>query len=94
MDQPGKKYTIGKDRQEMSEQDMLKYKDFGKLTHNYQRFHRNFHRKPLYKNPRYFILLVIALLLLWIMSEWSEKTKEQPVKPGVESPEVPANANE
>ncbi|MCB0430972.1 MAG: hypothetical protein H6585_06115 [Flavobacteriales bacterium] len=73
MAKSGKKYVIRQDAGEVPEKDMLKYKNFGKLTYNYQQVSGNIHRKPLYKNRRFFLWLVVAILLALLIWEVAEK---------------------
>ncbi len=76
-----KEYKLNKDYKEPSEKDVRKYKDFGKLSHAYEKMTKR--PKPLYKNPKIFLALVIIALLAWLLAEeFSEnkKSDETPTK--------------
>ncbi len=48
---------------EPTDAELLRYKDSGKLLFNYQRAATLLHRKPLYKDPKAFMVLVLIVLL-------------------------------
>jgi len=68
-------------------EEILRYRDAGKLLHNYQRALLQVHRKPLYKDPKSFLVIILIVLLAWFISEVAEKhpppasTNEQPGMP-------------
>lgn len=69
-----------KPAKELRDEDIMKYKDFGKLTTNYESALQRLHKKPLYKDPKAFLtLLLIAvvayLVFLAIEEEEAEKQK-------------------
>lgn len=71
-----KKYKINKDkREELSEEEIHKYKDFGKLVYNYQKAAKPIYKKPLYKDPKTFIILVIIALLTYLIVEYGDKSE-------------------
>jgi len=74
-----KKYKLDREQKELSDQEVLKYKDFGKLVYNYHIATRPIYKKPLYKDPKMFIALVlIVLLAIWVAEEVAkEKEAEQ-----------------
>lgn len=65
-------------------EEILRYRNAGKLLHNYQRALILVHRKPLYKDPKAFLVIVLIVLLAWFISEVAEQhppppsTNEQP----------------
>jgi len=76
-----KKYRLDKEHEELSDKDVLKYKDFGKLVYSYQIATKPLYKKPLYKDPKMFIALVIIILLaIWVVEE-SDKEKDQQKDP-------------
>ncbi len=73
------KYKFDKNKKPLPADDEIsKYKDFGKLIHNYQRATKPLYEKSLYKQPKTFIILVIIVLLAILLAKVSEKEKEQP----------------
>lgn len=60
-----------------SEETVSKYRDFGKVVTDYERLARDIHRKPLYKDRRLFLFVLIALLLLYLLWESSQRQKDQ-----------------
>ena len=74
---------------EPTDAELLRYKDSGKLLYNYQRATTMLHRRPLYKDRKAFIALVLIVLLAWFISEVVDK--EDRGKGG--TPEVPEGRN-
>ncbi len=73
-----KKYRLDREHSELSDQEVLKYKDYGKLVYNYHIATRPLYKKPLYKDPKVFIALVILVLLaIWIAEEVSKDAKDK-----------------
>lgn len=70
-----KKYKLNKDLVDKtpSEQETESYKDFGQLTHAYDKVVKR-PKKPLYKDPKAFIGLVLIIVIVWLVFE--EVTKE------------------
>ena len=66
-----REYKIDRSNQkeELKDSEIYKYKDFGKLTTNYQKVIKRLHKKPLYKDPRAFIALILILVVLWLVIE-------------------------
>ena len=53
-----------------SKEDMNKYKDFGKLTHNYQRMTKPLYQRPIYRYRKGFLIILLILLVLWLIMEF------------------------
>jgi hypothetical protein len=53
-----------------SEKEMSKYKDFGKLTHNYQRMTKPLYKRPIYRYRNGFLMILLILLLLYLIIEF------------------------
>lgn len=62
---------------EPDDDELRRYRNSGKLLYNYQHARSALHRKPLYKDPKSFVVLLIIVLLAWFISEHA---KEPPVK--------------
>ncbi|HRH39646.1 MAG TPA: hypothetical protein PK760_14950, partial [Flavobacteriales bacterium] len=58
---------------EPTDSELLRYKNSGKLVHNYQRAVTALHKRPIYKDPKVFFALVIIVLMAWFISEVVEK---------------------
>jgi hypothetical protein len=77
---------------EPSDQDLLRYRDSGRLLYNYERANQIFRRKPLYKDRKAFIALLIIVFLSIFIAEVvdKERSKELPVdesgRPASEEP--------
>lgn len=72
------KYKFDKNKKpEPGDDEISKYKDFGKLIYNHQRATRPLYEKPLYKQPKVFIFLVIVVLLALLIAHLSEKEQQQ-----------------
>lgn len=48
-----------------------KSKDFGKLISNYENTLNNLHKKPLYRNPKAFLIIVLILVVLMLITYFS-----------------------
>lgn len=73
-------------REPLTEQDILRHKDPKRLLYNYHRAARALHRRPLYRDPKAFIALVLIVLLAIFIAEVVEKEhlpppEEQPTAP-------------
>ena len=61
-------------------------RDFNALRTNYQEALHNLHRKPIYKNPKFFIVLLIILLIAYLLSEVREKPERSTDGKHIEEP--------
>lgn len=61
--------------------DASPYKDFGKVVTGYQRLAHDLHRKPLYKDKRLFLFVLIALLVLFLLFESQREEVPEEVNP-------------
>lgn len=83
-----KKYKLNTDNNPKlpSDESIEKQKDFGKLFHEYEDFTKR-PQKPMYKNPKYFLLLLVVLLLAYLIFEVVNKENEGDNKKGIEQVE-------
>ena len=67
-----KKYKLNKDKKPVlpSKEKMDKQKDFGKLFHQYENFTKR-PKKPIYKDPKYFLFLMIIVVIVYLISEYA-----------------------
>ena len=70
-----KQYRIG--RKEGSsvpkEQDVSRYKDMGKLMYAYEHATRPLYKKPLYKDPKAFLAILIIVLLAILLADVADR---------------------
>jgi len=50
-----------------SNKEMSRYKDFGKLVYNHERMTKPLYKKPLYKDKRSLLIILLILLVLYIV---------------------------
>lgn len=65
-----KKYKINNDKKKPSKKDVEKMKDFSQIKHRYDRLTKR-PKKPLYKNPKFFLGLLLVLIILYLIFETS-----------------------
>lgn len=56
---------------EPSDSELLRYRDSGRLLYSYQRARSLLHKRPLYRDPKAFVVLLIIALLAWLLSQAS-----------------------
>jgi hypothetical protein len=61
-------YRIRPSDRKPTDEEIARYRDPARLQANYNKALRMLHRKPLYKDPRAFIAVVIIVLLAWFIS--------------------------
>ncbi len=49
--------------------EVARYRDFGRLLHNYQQMTRPLHHRPLYRDPKTFLVILIIVLMAILVSE-------------------------
>lgn len=52
-----------------SDAEIARYMDAARLKYNYVRAKELLHRKPIYKDRRAFLVILIIVLLAWLISE-------------------------
>lgn len=83
-----KVYRIGRkdmDR-EPTDQDLSRYKDMGRLLYSYQKATRPLYKRPLYKDPRAFLAILLIVLLAVLISEAMEKERAKGPPDKVQEP--------
>ncbi|MCH2234572.1 MAG: hypothetical protein MK078_09990 [Crocinitomicaceae bacterium] len=67
-----RKFEVNKDSKQKlpTKEEMAKYKDFGRLSHEYDKLVKR-PKVPLYKDKRMFLLLLIIILLAYLISEYA-----------------------
>ncbi|MEW6467364.1 MAG: hypothetical protein AB1458_00480 [Bacteroidota bacterium] len=64
-------------RKTLSDDQIRKHKDFRKLRANYDEAVRPLYKKPLYRDKRAFLVLLIILLLTYIISEITSREEKE-----------------
>ena len=64
------KYKINRDQEPKipSKEEMEKYKDFSRLSANYDKFTKR-PKLPLYKDKRFFLAILIIALIAYLLSQ-------------------------
>lgn len=64
------KYKINRDKEPKipTKEQMEKYKDFSRLTANYDKFTKR-PKLPLYKDKRFFLALIVIALIAYLLSQ-------------------------
>jgi hypothetical protein len=52
-----------------ADEELARYRNAERLQYNYQRATQALHRRPLYKDPKAFLALLLIVLLAWFLSE-------------------------
>ena len=78
-----KEYRI-RDGAAPTEAELRRYRDFGKLVYQHQRMTRPLYKRPLYRDPRALLVIIVIALLAVLIAQEVEK-EEAPVK----APEPP-----
>ncbi len=76
-----KKYKINRSKDENipSDEEIFKYKDFGSLKYNYDKITKP--PKPLYKDPKAFLFLVVIIIIAWLLSsEYFQKNDDKKIE--------------
>ena len=75
-----REYEIEKEpkQPELRDEDITKYKDFGKFTANYEQTLKRLHKRPLYKDPKAFLALVLIVVIAWLVWEAIVEEREAP----------------
>jgi hypothetical protein len=62
---------------EPSDAELGRYRDSGKLLYNYQRARDSLYRRPLYRDPKAFLVLLLIVLLAWLLSRPADRLPDQ-----------------
>lgn len=60
--------------------ELSRYRDSAKLLYNYQRAASLIHRRPIYRDPKAFLVLLLIVLLAWLIAEGGldDKSVDEP----------------
>ncbi len=64
----------------MTDAEITKYRDPKKLLYNYQRAKLLLHKKPLYKDPKSFLVLILIVALAIFIAEVVEKDRSKGIE--------------
>ena len=71
-----KKHRINKEDDLPSDEEISNYKDFGKLSHSYDKVTKR-PKRPLYKDPKAFLGLLLIVIVVYIVSLDDENEQGQ-----------------
>lgn len=66
---------------EPGDTELSRYRDAGKLLYNYERARDALHKRPLYKQPKAFLALLIILLITWLIADGGRRKPQHPPDP-------------
>lgn len=69
---------------EPSDAELARYRDPKRLHYNYNRALNMLHRRPIYKDPKAFLALLLILLVVWLIVESDHRKKEETPAQGTE----------
>ncbi len=72
-----------------SDAEIARYRDPRRLFYNYHRALHAMHRKPLYKDRKAFLALLLIVLLAWLLSDAADRRKEAGDAPPPSEQHVP-----
>ena len=74
-----KEYRIREVTNVPGDAEVGRYRDFGKVLYAHQRMTRPLYSRPLYKDPRAFLVILLIVLITILIAEAREKGKPDPV---------------
>lgn len=66
------------------DEEIAGYKDHSRLQANYNKAIKMIHRRPIYKDPKAFLAILLIALLVWMIMEANDPKEGRPVKAGDE----------
>ena len=76
-----KEYRIRKGTDTLGDAEAGRYRDFGKVLYAHQRMTRPLYARPLYKDPRAFLVILLIVLITILIAEAREKGKHDVAPP-------------
>ncbi len=76
-----KEYRIKKQGAGPADTESGRYRDFGKLLYAHQRVTRPLYRRPLYKDPRAFLVILLIVLITILIAETTGKGRPDATAP-------------
>ena len=65
-------YKFNEGKKELADEHIGKHKNFKKLLHDYQKTTRPLYRvRPIYKNKKIYLTLLVILLITWLIIEFT-----------------------
>ncbi len=65
---------------EPDEEQIARYKDHARLQANYNKLLHAVHRRPIYKDPKAFAIILLIVLITWLIIEARDKDVEGPAR--------------
>jgi len=83
-----RKYKINRDKplKEPSKEAIEKYKDFSRLSHEYDRLTRR-PKVPIYKDKKMFLVLLLIMLIVFVLTQVIDE-EEKDTEEGVNSTQI------
>jgi hypothetical protein len=73
-----KKYRIEKETPPPpGDEQVNRHKDFGRLVANYDKAKKAIHKRPLYKDPRAFLGLLLIIIIVWLLLGRAAKEEQK-----------------
>jgi hypothetical protein len=63
-----RKYKLKNKSEIISDEEINRYKNYESLISKYNIVSKQIYKKPLYKNPKIFLFLLLVALIAWILS--------------------------
>lgn len=73
-----RRFEVDNEQEPLTDEQISKYRDYGKVASSYEQTLRKVHKKPLYKNPLAFLALLVFLLIFYLVLK-SAKQDETPL---------------
>lgn len=68
-----RKFKLGEEPAPPSDEEVKRYGDFGKVVGRHNKLLHDLHRKPLYRDKRLFLVVLIIGLITYLVWEAAEK---------------------
>ena len=73
-------------KRKLTEEEITEFKDFSRVRANYQKALSDIHRKPIHKNPKLFVGILMIILIAYIIFELVEKQEKERQNAPAEQP--------
>ncbi|MFT4677968.1 MAG: hypothetical protein ACI84C_001047 [Flavobacteriales bacterium] len=70
-----RRFEVDNEQEPLTDEQISKYKDYGKVVSSYEQTLHDIHRKPLYKNPLAFLALLVFLLIFYLVLKSAETSE-------------------
>lgn len=70
-------YKFNIDPRPPKEQKIAEHRDFGRVMHNYKRMTNPLYLTPLYRYRKVFLGVLLALVVVWLVSEYGDEHEQE-----------------